>query len=40
MLGITLRDRYRPTLIRAKARVKDIVQIVKQQKWRWAGHIA
>ena len=40
MLGITLRDRKRSTWIREKTKVKDIIQVVKQQKWRWAGHIA
>ena len=40
MLGITLRDRKRSTWIREKTKVKDIVQVVKQQKWRWAGHVA
>ena len=40
MLGITTRDRHRSTWIRTKTRVKDIAQVVKKQKWRWAGHIA
>jgi len=40
MLGITLRDRKRSTWIREKTIVKDIIQVVKQQKWRWAGHVA
>ena len=40
MLGITLRDRKRSTWIREKTKVKDIIQVVKQQKWRWAGHVA
>ena len=40
MLGITLRDRKRSTWIREKTKVKDIVQVVKQLKWRWAGHAA
>ena len=40
MLGITLRDRKRSTWIREKTKVRDIVQVVKQQKWRWAGHVA
>ena len=40
MLGIRIRDRYTATWIRAKIRVKDIVQVVKKHKWRWAGHIA
>ena len=31
MLGITLRDRKKLTWIREKTRVKDIVQVVKQQ---------
>ena len=25
---------------REKTKVKDIIQVVKQQKWRWAGHVA
>ena len=32
--------RHRSTWIRAKTGVKDIVQVVKKQKWRWTGHIA
>merc|ERR1711942_423048 len=36
MLGITLRDTKRSTWIREKSNVKDIIQVVKQQKWRWA----
>ena len=40
MLWITMRDRHRSTWIRAKTGVKGIVQVVKKQKWRWAGHVA
>ena len=40
MLGITSRDRKRSTWIREKTRVKDIIQTIKQQKLRWAGHEA
>jgi len=40
ILGITLRDRKRSTWIREKTKVKDIVQVVKQQKWRFVGHVA
>ena len=40
MLGISLRDRKRSTWIRKVTGVKDIIQVVKQQKWRWAGHLA
>ena len=39
-LGITIRDRHRSTWIWAKTGGKDIVQVVKKQKWRWAGHVA
>ena len=38
MLGITLRDRKRSTWIREKTKVKDIIQVLKQQKLRLAGH--
>ena len=33
MFGITIRDRHRSTWIRAKTKVKDIVQVVKKQKY-------
>ena len=34
-----LRDE-KSTWIREKTKLKDIIQVVKQQKWRWAGHVA
>ena len=40
MLGITMRDRHESIWIRAETGVKDIVQVVKKQKWRWVGHLA
>ena len=40
MLGITLRERKRSTWIREKTKVIDIIQVVEQQKWKWAGHVA
>ena len=40
MLGISLIDRYRSTRIRLKTRVKYRIPLVKQEKWRWARHIA
>ena len=40
MLGITLRERKRTTWIREQTKVRDIIEIIKEQKWRWAGHIA
>ena len=40
MLGMTLRDRKRSAWIREKTRIKDIIQVFKQQKQRWARHVA
>ena len=40
MLAITMRDSHSSTWMKAKTGVKDKVQVVKKQKWRWAGHIA
>ena len=37
---ISVSDRKRSTCIREKNKVKNIMQVVKQQKWRWAGHVA
>lgn len=34
MFGVTLRDKYKSTWISAKTRVKDIVEVIKQEKWR------
>jgi len=40
MVRITMRDSHRSIRIRAETGVKDIEQVVKKQKWRWAGQIA
>ena len=40
MLGVTLRDKKRATWIREQTKVKDILEAIKEQKWRWAGHVA
>ena len=40
MLVISLRDRKRGSWIREKTKVKDILVAIKEQKWRWAGHVA
>ena len=40
MLGITLTDRRRETWIREKTKIKDIIQVIKQLKWKWTGYIA
>ena len=39
MLKITLKDRIRNSDIRKQTQVKDIIQKIKQAKWRWAGHV-
>ena len=40
MLGISLRAKKRASCIRENTRVKDILVAIKEQKWRWAGHVA
>ena len=40
MLNITIRDKQKNTTIRNKTKVKDIIEKIKEMKWRWAGHIA
>ena len=40
VLGITLRDKRRSTWVREQTKVKDIIEVIKEQKWRWAGHVA
>ena len=35
-----MRDKHKLTWIRAKTGVKDVVTVVKKQKWRKARHIA
>lgn len=40
MLGITKKDRIPNTIIRQRTKVIDIIQLITQAKWRWAGHIA
>ena len=40
ILGITQRDRKRSTWVGEKTRVKDIMKVLKRQKWRWAGNVA
>ena len=40
MLGISLRDRKRASWVREKTKVNDILVAIKEQKWRWAGHVA
>ena len=40
MLGISLRDRVRNQVIRARSKVKDVAEVVLALKWRWVGHVA
>ena len=40
MLGITRRDKKRITWIRNQTKVFDIIERIKQLKWKWSGHIA
>lgn len=40
MLHISLRDKIRCTEIRKRTGVKDIIEKIKEAKWRWAGHVA
>jgi hypothetical protein len=40
MLGISLRDRVRNQVIRARSKVKDVAEVILAMKWRWAGHVA
>ena len=40
MLHITLHDKVKNSVIRSKTKVKDILEKIKEAKWRWAGHVA
>ena len=40
ILNISLRERIRHTEIRKKTKVKDIIKLSYQKKWKWAGHLA
>ena len=39
MLHIILRDKIKNTDIRRQTKVKDIIQKIKESKWKWAGHL-
>ena len=40
MMKLTLRDKKRASWIRQNTKVDDIIEVIKKQKWRWAGHVA
>jgi hypothetical protein len=40
MLHLSLRDRVKHTEIRKITQVKDIIEKIKETKWRWAGHLS
>ena len=39
MLGISLRDRKENIWVREQTKVLDIIESIKWNKWKWAGHI-
>ncbi len=39
MLGITWRDRKRASWIRELTKVEDILVKIKNEKWKWVGHV-
>lgn len=39
ILNIKLRDRVKLSIIKEKSKTKTITKIIKQQKWRWTGHM-
>ena len=40
MMKLTLRNKKRASWIRQNTKVDDIIEVIKKQKWRWAGHVA
>ena len=40
MLRIKLKDKVPCKEIRRRTQVKDIVDFITKQKWKWAGHAA
>ena len=40
MLHLSLRDKVNHKTIRRKTKVKDIIDKIRESKWRWAGHVA
>ncbi|PIK56634.1 endonuclease-reverse transcriptase [Apostichopus japonicus] len=40
MIGVTRRDSVTNQNLREKTNVQDIIQEIKVNKWRWAGHLA
>ena len=40
MLGINWEDRKKNEWIRSQTKVRDIVRVIKERKWTWAGHIS
>jgi len=40
MLGITWQDRKTAKWIREQTKVRDIVEVINNLKWNWAGHIS
>ena len=40
MMNIRLRDKIRVKDTRSKTKIRDIIEVIKKSKWRWAGHLA
>ena len=40
MLNITYKDRKTNKWVRDQTKVMDIMEIIKNRKWTWAGHIS
>ena len=40
MRGVSRKDKVRNQDLRNSTGVLDIIQVIKQKKWRWAGHLA
>ena len=40
MLNITYKDRKTNNWVRVQTKVMDIMEIIKNRKWTWAGHIS
>ena len=39
-MGVSLRDHIRSEDIRKRTGVSDIISVINEKKWRWAGHVA
>lgn len=40
MLNINWRDRKTAKWIRSQTKVRDVMEVISDLKWKWAGHVA